>query len=58
MMGWFKTRARAAQSCLSGKIRTRETRDEYSAERYHLGPLAGDTGVVAFLIERNSTLTL
>jgi hypothetical protein len=57
MMVWFKTRARAASFDPSGKNRSRETRDEYSADRYHLCPQMGDTGVVAFLLEGNSTLT-
>lgn len=57
MMVWFKTRARIASFDPSGKIKSRETRDERSADRYHLDPLAGDTGVVAFLLKRNSTLT-
>ena len=58
MMVWFKTRARAASFDPSGKNRSRETRDERSPDRYHLGPQMGDTGVVAFLFKRNSTLTL
>jgi hypothetical protein len=57
MMVWSEARARVASFDPSGKNRSRETRDEYSAEGYHLRPLAGDTGVVAFLFERNSTLT-
>jgi hypothetical protein len=57
MMVWFKTRVRAASFDPSGKNRSRETRGEYSADRYHLDPQIGDTGVVAFLFERNSTLT-
>jgi hypothetical protein len=55
MMVWFKTRATVASFDPSGKNRSRETRDEYSADQYQLGPQTGDTGVVAFLCERNST---
>lgn len=57
MMVWLETRARVTSFDPSGKNRSRETRGEYSAERYHLCPQMGDTGVVAFLFERNSTLT-